>query len=328
MGDNREWVNKFVELLAGETTAGLGVEAALALKHMNLPKRIYKFRSDSDNARDNLLNDTVWLSSPESFNDPYDCSAKISFESVITGVLRSAIDEMVAKFGLDSALTAEDIEAVKQSDAPHLRLSELLLEKMDADTAEKNREGLEFVKSLTPFYEKAMTSQVGQSHRNSLKVCSFTEINDSIIMWSLYGDQHRGFCIEYDLEGLPPSNLNGRFLCPVVYSAALFDATKYYLAAVLNRTTFNILFPMLPALHKSPEWKHEKEWRLVIMANMVKEESNWRMIPAKRLYLGSLMPAAKRDALIGIARQKKIEVFQMHLAKDSFTLIPELIAIP
>jgi hypothetical protein len=86
------------------------------------------------------------------------------------------------------------------------------------------------------------------SHKGSLKVCSFSATGKSIIMWSHYADQHRGFCIEYDTESLPPENLFIRMLFPVVYSERMFDGTKYYLAAIRNRTTFNTLFPSLAAL--------------------------------------------------------------------------------
>ncbi len=327
METNPDWVGEFVNLLAAEEVAGVQVAEALALKHRNLPKRIYKFRCDSVYARDNLRDDTVWLSSPDSFNDPYDCSAKIAFDTVITSVISDSIDDFVTKYGFGDALTPDEIADVKASKAPHLRLAEMIVEKIEPITAKQNREGMDFLQSLAARYEEAMTLHVGQTHKRSLKVCSFTEINDSVIMWSHYGDQHKGFCIEYDLEGLSPANLSGRFLCPVIYSSSLFDATRYYKAAALNRQTFNILFPLLPALYKSPEWKYEREWRLVIMANMVKEESNWRMPPAKRLFLGSLMPSAKREELVSIARQKQIEVLQMRLARDSFTLVPEPVAV-
>jgi hypothetical protein len=59
------------------------------------------------------------------------------------------------------------------------------------------------------------------------------------------------------------------------------------------------------------------------MANLVREESNWRMIPAKSLFLGALMDPGKKKELISIANQKGLEVFQMHLAEDSFALVPE-----
>jgi hypothetical protein len=109
-------------------------------------------------------------------------------------------------------------------------------------------------------------------------------------------------------------------LYPVIYSEKLFEGTKYYLAAIRNQETFNVLFPTLAALHKSPEWSYEKEWRLVIPANLVKKPSPWRVPLPKRVYLGERTPDGEKDRITEICRRKAIEVHQMHLADDSFCL--------
>ncbi|MGC1648146.1 MAG: DUF2971 domain-containing protein [Candidatus Sulfotelmatobacter sp.] len=139
-------------------------------------------------------------------------------------------------------------------------------------------------------------------------------------MWSHYADQHRGFCIEYDTDSLPPENLFVRMLYPVIYSEKLFDGTTYYLAAMRNRATFNILFPVLAALYKSPEWSYEKEWRLVIPANLVREESPWRVPTPKHIYLGSRMPDREKGQIVEICRKKGVDIHQIYLADDSFLL--------
>jgi len=56
-------------------------------------------------------------------------------------------------------------------------------------------------------WEEAFAKTLTASHKDSLKVCSFSGTQYSIIMWSHYADQHRGFCIEYDTNSLPPENL-------------------------------------------------------------------------------------------------------------------------
>jgi hypothetical protein len=174
-------------------------------------------------------------------------------------------------------------------------------------------------------WEEAFGRKLHASHKDSLKVCSFSGTQYSIIMWSHYADQHQGFCIEYDTESLPPDNLFVRMLYPVIYSENLFDGTKYYLAAIRNQRKFNILFPALAALYKSPEWGYEGEWRLIIPANLVKEASPWRVPTPKRVYLGKRMPDDEKERIIEICKKKGIEAHQMHLADDSFCLRSELI---
>jgi hypothetical protein len=55
---------------------------AIQIKQQHLPKRIYKYRRNCLNARTNLKNDTTWMSSPEFFNDPYDCLFLVSEQSL------------------------------------------------------------------------------------------------------------------------------------------------------------------------------------------------------------------------------------------------------
>jgi hypothetical protein len=326
MNDERPWTDEFIDLISDDQPANINIEKAFALKNRNLPKRLFKFRRDSKEARDNLINNTVWLSSPETFNDPYDCSLTVQFDHVVTTVLGNSLDDFVAKYGPQKFVSELDLEVAKRAKDPHLALADLIITKVEPGTTQQDAQAMRFLRSLAPDYKQKMANEIGQRHKKGLKVCSFTEVNDSIIMWSHYGDEHRGFCVEYDLAFPAPENLSRRLLFPVIYSSQLFDATKYFTRAALNPTGFNNIFPLIAAIYKSPEWKYEKEWRLVSIGGLVKDSSNWNMLPAKRLFLGSHMPPTKRDELVKIARTKKIEVFQMRLANDSFTLISDQIA--
>jgi hypothetical protein len=35
-----------------------------------MPKYVYRYQPDSDNRRENLVNDKIWLCSPDQYNDP------------------------------------------------------------------------------------------------------------------------------------------------------------------------------------------------------------------------------------------------------------------
>ena len=69
-----EWKKEFVTCLQESTRGMSRLEAALAIKTHNLPRRIYKYRGCSrpDHLK-NLETDTAWLCSPKRYNDPYDC---------------------------------------------------------------------------------------------------------------------------------------------------------------------------------------------------------------------------------------------------------------
>jgi hypothetical protein len=64
------WKQEFVDSIEGSTSAQPHFAEARSIKQRHLPKRIYKYRRDCSNSRRNLETDTVWLSSPNSYNDP------------------------------------------------------------------------------------------------------------------------------------------------------------------------------------------------------------------------------------------------------------------
>jgi hypothetical protein len=316
-----EWQAQMVTCLAHEEAKNLRVEEALAIKYDHRPNSVFKYRQVDDWSLQNLENDCVWVCSPTDYNDPYDSSISITSETLTSSIVQDGVKELI-KQGLDKDLDTERLKALLAAENPAIALQEALLGQ-DQIPPEFWPPFIAAFEEQVQQWKQAVKELLPGSHKDSLKVCSFSGTVDSIIMWSHYADQHRGFSIEYDLQVLPPENLFVRMLYPVIYSDALFDATRYYLAALRDRPGFNILFPALASLYKSPEWSYEREWRLVIPAGLVKEPSRWRAPKPKCLHLGSRMNAEQRDKVLAIARKRDIEVYQTFLAEDSFSLRSE-----
>jgi hypothetical protein len=156
--------------------------------------------------------------------------------------------------------------------------------------------------------------------REGIKVCSFSERQDSIIMWSHYADEHRGFCIEYDMQTIALDDLRRRMLFPMIYTDKLFDATKYFEAAMTDAGKFNNIFPILSAIYKSSEWAYEKEWRLVFPFGIIPADSEFGMPTASRVFLGSWISEADSKTLQVLCRRRKIGCLRMKLRNDSFAL--------
>ena len=318
--ERAEWIAKMVDCLAFEEGDLARETEAINLKYEHRPKSVFKYRAVDDKgySLQNLERDCVWVCSPTAYNDPYDSSLSISIHILVKGVIRDGVKSIIENElagQIDDAKSSQILE----SDNPGLALQELVMVK-DGLSEEDQAAYRQWLTVQMDAYERIAAAKLPESHKESLKICSFSEMSDSITMWSHYADQHQGFCIEYGVEDLPPSDMFVRMLYPVVYSERLFDATRYFQAAIRDRTKFNILFPALAALYKSPEWSYEKEWRLVIPANLVKQASAWRVPRPKAVYLGSRMTEEKRAEVIGICRRKGIAVFQMSLAPDSFCL--------
>jgi len=161
-----------------------------------------------------------------------------------------------------------------------------------------------------------------------MKLCSFSAINDSLLMWSHYADKHQEFCLEYDLESLEANDPFRKNLYRVIYSNQLYDLTPWAEGlAIANRQEFNPDCPLLGVLHKFDGWKYEEEWRVVSVTEAVIEDHDWPVPTPTRIFLGSKMEASKSKELLAICEQKKIEVHRMCLANDRFELSPEPLVV-
>ena len=313
-----EWQQCMVSCMAAEDVRDLRLEEALAVKYEHRPQSVFKYRKVDQWSLQNLERDCVWVCSPTDYNDPYDSSLSITSETLTSTILQEGVQSLIAD-GLGADLAPERLHKLITAVNPVIALQESLLGQ-DQVPPEFWPPFIAAFEAQVQGWKEAVRDLLPASHKSSLKICSFSATAESIIMWSHYADQHRGFCVEYDLQSLPAENLFVRMMYPVIYSEKLFDATRYYLSVLQDRKGFNILFPVLASLFKSPEWSYEQEWRLVIPANMVKEPSPWRVPAPKRLYLGSRIDAEQRESLLSITRKKDIEVYQMSLADDSFCL--------
>ena len=105
----------------------------------------------------------IWLSSPQKFNDPFDCSfpIKSSFSE----------DEFY-----DLACKMNEIGKKK----PPIRNQ---ISKFSAE--ELNNKGADMLK-------------VFLNSMNTWGICSSSKNWDSILMWSHYADHHQGLCLGYD----------------------------------------------------------------------------------------------------------------------------------
>lgn len=315
------WAKDFVDCLESSTLNHPRLDEAIALKQLHLPKRIYKYRRDSNYSRQNLKTDTVWMASPDSYNDPYDCAFTVAEEQVVTALKKSLLTEFAKVYKLADADATEQIEkAMSGATDPLVFLAEYIAEVNGVTPGNNPQQMAEFVSLMAP---KMISNTVGvlRQWRKITKICSFSAVNDSILMWGHYAQDHKGFCVEYDLEKLQPDHPLRRTLYPVIYSPQLYDLTSFAQKLVgPNRQEFNPSSPLLGVLHKFDGWKYEEEWRSISYTQAVVDEHNWTVPTPSRVFLGTKMDSQNAKELVAICEPKGIEVCQMALAKDKFEL--------
>lgn len=132
--------------------------------------------------------------------------------------------------------------------------------------------------------EKQRISElIKDTDKDKWRICCLSKLEQNGLMWSIYGDEHRGVCIEVEVDETEYSKLEHQDV----------HATKYYddIEYIDSPVTINIKDDIKRVLWaKSIQWEHEKEVRFVhkLCGN---ETSAYLPIKIKHIFLGKRMKA-------------------------------------
>ena len=180
---------------------------------------------------------------------------------------------------------------------------------------------------------------------------SFTENKNDIVMWSHYGDDCAGMCVEYDFSQLGENVLYHLF--PVVYSdkrnnlKILGNAVnELYELKKANKEDYypdlykSLLDIMSLYIKKSESWKEEKEWRIVATYPQIHNSPqdfydigkneivpiyllNSEIISVrnciKAVYTGPRIENEKKEHIKQICSINNIEFHEMVISKTEYT---------
>ena len=115
--------------------------------------------------------------------------------------------------------------------------------------------------------------------RDSIYVGCLSKNNNSILMWSYYGDKHRGACIEIDIDEDKSHLFKVQYKKerPQIqsekvireYCGRLFAKMENELISK-DEVIINLL--AMPYITKSLEWEHEQEYRLIFTEKELQEK--------------------------------------------------------
>jgi hypothetical protein len=319
----KTWIDGFLDSLKSAKVDEPWMERAIDFKQPHLPKRIYKYRADNKYSLNNLSNDTVWMSSPDKYNDPYDCAFKIFADDIFKALSSTLVKEFLQNYGLDGPDGAEAIKQAENSDDPFGFLKNYIAAKLSVNPGYRPFTMTVFDPSVVRAQIDAATEFLNQV-RATTKICSFSETNDNLLMWSHYAQNHQGFCMEYDLEPLEADHPMRKNLFPVIYSPDLYDMTPFMRGLVdPERKNFNPSVQLLGFLSKGDVWTYEREWRSISFKDRPMDDYNLPVPKPSRIFLGSKMEAGRAKELAEICKAKGIEVWRMKQMPDKFAVIAE-----
>ncbi len=254
-----------------------------------------------------LYDGIIIPAAPETFNDPYDCDFLLEDGFLNSSAARSMLIELLAE---RCAITSEEKISIRNSDNLEKTLKEVLWKHFRARS-----------RGLTKKLMETSISTI-QRVKELLRVACFSEINDSILMWSHYADNHKGFCIEYDLSDWDCSD----HLKPVQY----VNERHYIRSNFADNLSPNAGREIMDAaLFKSAEWSYEKEWRLVMSAVEIIKPKFKGTIPALFLedfitavYIGTKAEEKYCAKICEHYRKTDVKVYRMQMQTDCYKLRP------
>lgn len=301
------WIDEYIEMMIRGD-----IKNALSLKNEHMPMKLYRYRSVTKYSLNDIKNNTIWLSNASEFNDPFDSTVAICGDTILNGMAKNIIEKHPNEHNLSDA----ELKRLKSSPNRHEELTKIIVEK-DPQFHDPESYPTITAKMMQIFKNECdkMISYSSSMWQKSICVCSFTTRIDSIRMWSLYADSHKGFCIEYEIDSDDFKNM----LFPVIYSEKRFDVTENYGSD--DRPTN--LYTYIPAMHKLSEWSDEKEWRII--SHISVNNGNILGPTIRSITLGSKISSDDETEIIEIANKRGIECYKMKVSNADFKLISEKI---
>ena len=144
---------------------------------------------------------------------------------------------------------------------------------------------------------------------NRFRVTCFTTTPYSLLMWALYANDYKGFCVEYNIDpnvSEYESVYNNLFPC--VYSYPRPDITELLLKSKDGNLTNEELWLVYRngILRKGVEWVYQDEWRFILPQNHTGSNFNISFYPISKVFFGNKMIIEERKTIIDICKKKNI----------------------
>ncbi len=255
---------------------------------MSNDRILYKYRGLTKDSHWRLLTtNEIYFSSPQDFNDPFDCAITPNFS-----LLNS--DEKIDQF-VDRIVTS-----AKNADAS-----------LDIEKNRKNfKERLtnDFDKTINAYRELHKQQQV-----ETYGIFSLSRHWDSILMWSHYSENHTGFCVGFKMQKLREIK-EFSLGQPVEYGDEFPEIDP--LDEDLLKTHIQ------EVSYKAKSWEYEGEFRLFTHIGPTIKDRHLTLPDDSfsEIILGLRFPDNQIERMKSIAKQKRIKLFRTIKADRQFRL--------
>jgi hypothetical protein len=215
-----------------------------------------------DKAHDLIVGSRMFLSDPTRFNDPFDMKARVVFEGTV--------------------------------DQRRQRFKALIAAQSRVNYKERQRLLTQFMTRPVEEWLAALEGIFAQSVRD-VGVFSMAGDPRSILMWSHYGQNHTGICIQLEIAHDPRA---------FALSVAIDYEDKYPILNYLNPDWGSEVRQVITTKH--PGWSYEKEWRIIHM-NGANSYYYFKPAVVSRIILGSRISQENVDVIKRLLSERQVK---------------------
>jgi hypothetical protein len=250
---------------------------------------LYKYLPFNDGSLQVIESNTIKFTDPTAFNDPFDCMPVLDSEKFLAWLLNNSEkrNELIKKFGSSAKLLQKKSVLKKE-----------IIDSSDSFVAD-------------------LQKKVG--------VLCLSEDPLSILMWSHYADNHKGFVVEFKIpvyEYDTPSNKMIDYLLKLIPQKVLYSTKRPKLNILSDR--IKMIDDAL--LTKHIDWSYEKEQRVIdavrgagihkFNANLITSVlTGAKMTPDNKIKLKSLLDKHNK------VHSGSIKIYECHRSQNEFKLI-------
>ena len=297
------------------------------------PLKLYKYFPNKWEIKDNypvnyslyaLKNNTVFMQSPNLFDDIYDSSIRVEWNDYLDLRLKIYCERCKCPITDDSntqellyqlskklySKCAENqnvfsvFESSENSEQINL-VNQLFVSNVLIYLKETNDWNLAIIKAIRREY-----TEYGEYLQKTFRISCFATTPFSQLMWGgSYADEHRGFCLEYtiDLNSEDFQKISPH-LFPMIYCSNRSNITKELVNAKDEKLSEKMFWDIHfhGTLRKSIDWAYQDEWRFLLPFGKGETNYNVKFFDITKVYLGNRMNKENRKEIIEICKSKKI----------------------
>lgn len=279
---------------------------------IKIPARLYKHRAFSNRALEMLVADQLYFADPSTFNDPLDTKPSLKTDIGADQLAQILSQLVVARTRAEMTAAARSISyrgprTVDHIEKHSLRRAQELIEDIRYNATDPEYEIDDPERYLFGQYVEAELLR-----RYDRGVLSLGTRADCPLMWSHYGDQHKGICIGYSVpKDMEQQVHKVRYGGSREIKASLVAEMLKGSAEARQQVDEAVLF------RKAHAWNYEKEWRLIGSRG-----SHGSELDLKEIVFGMRCEASVKYAIVKALedRAEKVRFYEIRVMPGRFLL--------